>query len=139
MEDFRIILRRFYGENETTGTAILIDKNGTLLFSFHTLELPNKDNQHNISCIPEGVYPMQKEQPNEHFPYGHFSILNVPERSGILMHIANYVSQLRGCLAVGKDLLDMNGDKLLDVNYSNIVLAKIYELVTGTCVIEIKS
>jgi hypothetical protein len=64
----------------------------------YSIELPWLENMHNVSCIPEGRYVMQKrftEKRGEHLV-----VTDVPERSGILVHPANYaLEQLRGCIA----------------------------------------
>ena len=64
----------------------------------HSIELPWKDNQKNISCIPEGNYHIQfrksKKYRNLLIVYG------VPGRSWILIHPANDArKELRGCIA----------------------------------------
>jgi hypothetical protein len=59
-----------------------------------TLELPWLDNQRNISCIPAGQYPIRVEGKR-------IRVLDVPGRDGILIHVANKPSELRGCIAVG--------------------------------------
>jgi hypothetical protein len=72
-----------------------------------TLELPWKDNERKISSIPTGVYSVQWRK-DDKFPEV-LEILNVPNRSGILIHSANSVNELLGCIAVGYK----TGDKLL--------------------------
>lgn len=65
-----------------------------------TLELPWKDNRHEISCIPPGLYPVTfRESPKFKRPM--LTVGNVPDREGILIHAANHVSELRGCIALG--------------------------------------
>ena len=64
----------------------------------YSIELPWLENMHGVSCIPEERYVLQKrftEKRGEHLV-----IMDVPERSGILIHPANYaLEQLRGCIA----------------------------------------
>lgn len=64
-----------------------------------TLELAWKDNQHVISCIPEGTYKLGLHI-STHLGMC-ISILAVPNRTDILIHIANDVSELKGCIAPG--------------------------------------
>ena len=63
-----------------------------------SLELPWLNNKRNVSCIPTGLYDAEiitrKKQTN-------FLIKNVPGRSGVLVHPANYLFELRGCIAPG--------------------------------------
>lgn len=69
-------------------------------FIINTLEPAWKGNQENISCIPDGEYifvahdgPLQKDV---------WAALNVPgDRTGICLHVANWVRELKGCFAAG--------------------------------------
>ena len=76
--------------------------NGTLSFSSkmicRSIELPWKDNLRGQSCIPEGRYELI---PRSSQKYGEcIELLEVPNRSGILIHPANYaLTELRGCIA----------------------------------------
>lgn len=65
-----------------------------------TLELPWHDNAEDISCIPGGLY-LCKRIVSPHFG-DVFEIQNVPGRSHILLHKANFLSDLKGCVAVGE-------------------------------------
>lgn len=131
------VLYRHYQETETLG-ILVVYKNNKLVYSCSTIELPYKNNERNISCIPEGIYTVKKEKPNSKFNYVHFSILNVPNRSGILIHVANYVKELRGCIAVGRYFIDMNGDNILDINFSNVVMKELANILPDTFTLEIK-
>ena len=83
---------------------------------YNTLELAWKNNASKISCIPKGKYKVRKRTSAK---YGeHFHILNVPKRDFILIHAANFSSQLLGCVAIGKGLADINKDGRLDVTGS---------------------
>ena len=63
-----------------------------------TIELPWKQNAKRISCIPEGVYTLRRRY-SEKFKW-HLVLLEVPERSGILIHPANdALKELQGCIA----------------------------------------
>ncbi|MDX2190413.1 MAG: DUF5675 family protein [Bacteroidota bacterium] len=64
----------------------------------HTIELPWLDNNRGVSCIPEGVYRLQKRFV-EKFQW-HLWVQKVPNRQWILVHPANNAkAQLRGCIA----------------------------------------
>jgi len=79
--------------------------------ALHTLELPDKGNKPNISCIPEGTYKVTKRY-SPHFKKELYWLNNVPNRSFILIHSANFAgdtskgwqSQLQGCIALGKKI-----------------------------------
>lgn len=65
----------------------------------YTLELPFKDNLPNISCIPQGLYNAVKYSSPAHPDV--WEILNVPDRSAILMHVGNYAKDSKGCILLG--------------------------------------
>lgn len=68
-----------------------------------TLELPWRENQHGVSCIPAGAYAVLFRD-SLHFHRVTLHIERVPERDGIEIHPANHVEELRGCIALGKCL-----------------------------------
>ena len=57
-----------------------------------------------------------------------YEIQNVPGRSGIRFHSANYYYQLNGCIALGDRLLDINSDGKLDIANSRITITKFEEI-----------
>ena len=64
----------------------------------NTIELPWKNNETKVSCIPEGKYFMKKRY-SKKFQW-HLEVLNVKNRSLILFHSANNALQeLNGCIA----------------------------------------
>ena len=69
-----------------------------------TLELPWKDNQRSISCIPEGEYPVRIRLPRESATrdYMHLLVKDVKDRDYILFHIGNTAKDTRGCILVGQ-------------------------------------
>ena len=68
-----------------------------------TLELPYKDNQRNISCIPAGEYKVRLRLPRESATrdYIHLLIQDVSDRDYILFHRGNSAKDTRGCVLVG--------------------------------------
>lgn len=122
--------RTKYLFNETLGEGQVGD------FKFVTLELPWKNNQRRISCIPAGTYKGVKRTSPK---YGlHVHILDVPGRDLILMHNANYVTQLEGCVAVGESVKDINADGTLDVTNSVKTLKKLVSLLPDSFTIIIE-
>ena len=92
------------------------------VFLGYTLELPWRDNQHNISCVPEGTYPIQMF-PAEHWHRSVPVVMNVPNRSGIEMHVANYTKDVLGCIGFGfTRATDFIGDSInaIEILYRNI-------------------
>jgi len=88
---------------------------GSLCFEGYelaTMELPWRDNQTSISCIPVGTY---KAIPRYSNKFGnHFIVQSVPGRSYILFHKMNYFFQGRGCIGLGMYHKDINKDGNLD-------------------------
>lgn len=77
---------------------------GFLKYPLLTLELPYLDNKKNESSIPVGSYVVKRREISLGISVGigqGFEVLNVPNRSAILIHVANNQSELRGCIAVG--------------------------------------
>lgn len=88
-----ITIIRDYHPSGTNGDIYVNDH-----FICHCIELPWRDNQRQISCIPEGRYEIRKRS-TQKWP-DHIYVANVPNRSGILFHPANNAdTQLQGCIA----------------------------------------
>jgi hypothetical protein len=115
-------LKRVYLATSTPGS--IYNSLGELVCK--TLELPDKQNQRRISCIPEGTYKVVKEPPKPTRNHGHFRILNVPNRDGILMHRITYVKDLLGCIGIGSRHVDLNGDGIPDIVESSTKLEWMY-------------
>jgi hypothetical protein len=69
---------------------------------FTTLELPWKDNQKNVSCIPAGTYPVKKIY-SMRFKRNVFLLSNVPNRDAVEIHVGNTVKDIQGCILVGME------------------------------------
>jgi len=79
---------------------------GLLHERWWTVERPWKDNELRISCIPVGVYQVERhDSPSKGDCY---EILDVPERTHILIHVANWSHELMGCIAPGTGINLMN-------------------------------
>ena len=64
----------------------------------NTIELPWRENEKRVSCIPEGKYFIRKRYSNK--LKWHIEVINVKNRSLILFHPANNALQeLNGCIA----------------------------------------
>lgn len=87
-----------------------------------TLELPWKDNNKQISCIPAGTYKVIK---HNSLTFGKcFKILDVPGRSEILFHKGNFNTNTKGCILVGKDFIDINKNGTTDISASGATFEK---------------
>jgi hypothetical protein len=93
-----LIIRETFSEVSTIGKLFLDGE-----FLCDTLENPYLDNQRNISCIPEGEYPVRIRLPRESATrdYMHLLVKDVPNRDYILFHIGNSAKDTRGCILVG--------------------------------------
>ena len=88
-----ILLIRTYHAAGVNGVLLL---EGTELGK--TIELPWKNNQPRVSCIPEGRYRLRRR----HSPRfrEHFEVMDVKDRKYILFHAGNDAGkELRGCIA----------------------------------------
>ena len=100
------ILRDYQAE----ATLGICDSNGTIICK--TLERPDlgnaKDNpnttKNESSCIPEGIY-LCKRYSSQKYP-NTWEVIGVPNRSKILIHPANTVDQLLGCIAPVTSIVD---------------------------------
>jgi hypothetical protein len=91
-----------------------------------TLELPWRDNSIGRSCIPPGPgqEPVQYQAKKHESPtFGDTLWLpGLSQRSEILVHAGNYVSDTRGCILVGRSFVDIDGDSVTDVTESKATL-----------------
>jgi hypothetical protein len=122
-------LDRIAQTDQQTLGLLAIERGGTKLYHrrFRTLELPWRDNENRISCIPEGTYPAAVRYSQR---YGrHIHVQDVPGRTLILLHAGNFISDTAGCVLAGVQFADINRDGLLDVVQSGPAVARIMELV----------
>ena len=131
------VIRTIDNGIETLGSLSVMDGDD-ILFTCVTLELPWEGNTMGISCIPEGTYHARKINATIAIPYEHIYLMDVPHRSGICIHKANYVSQLKGCIAVGQDKADINKDGQLDVTKSKDTFSKLMAIVPDKFEVEVR-
>jgi hypothetical protein len=75
----------------------------------YTLELPDRDNASNISCIPAGEYNIR---PYSSERFGRtYIVKEVSGRSGILFHAGNTIADTKGCILLGETLGKLKGDR----------------------------
>ena len=140
MELRLILFRTEYGEKQTSGELYIYDENNNQHFKCKSLELPWKDNQNRISCIPEEIYAIKKHVSPT---FGNcLWVQNVKGRSEILIHAANYVGSnnpktgkpdLLGCIAPGRDFKDITNDNIKEVIYSNAALGELLDILPDEC------
>ena len=94
-----LLLRDTFTDESTIGELFV---NGERFCD--TLELPYRDNQRSISCIPTGEYKVRLRLPRESATrhYIHLLVKDVKDRSHILFHRGNTAKDSRGCILVGQ-------------------------------------
>lgn len=106
-------------EREQRTRGILI----TPGFFCHTLELPWRDNQQNISCIPAGEYECLFVKTRRIIGGSSHSywLKSVPGRTGVLQHAGTfagdkskgYRSHVLGCILLGHSIGTLKGQKAI--------------------------
>jgi len=84
-------------------------------FKCFTLELPWRDNQRGISCIPSGEYKVKIAVTPKHGRI--YKLQNVPGRTYVLIHSGNYAGDInkgykthvQGCILLGEKIGAMQG------------------------------
>jgi len=113
----KLKLIRIYGQMGTNG--YLIHEREVVC---KTIELPWKQNQPSVSCIPEGEYRIRKRRSAR---FGlHLEVVDVPNRSYILFHPANVAwKELRGCIA---PVMELSGEGM--GLYSRVAMQRLMDL-----------
>jgi hypothetical protein len=94
MKTKMLIVRDTYNATETFGKLYI---NG--VFICDTLELPWRNNERSVSCIPKGKYQVVHRQSAKY--KNHLHIIDVPGRSLILIHPGNSAKDTNGCILPG--------------------------------------
>jgi len=109
------ITRKIYTDKEAIGELRTFDGK----FGCDILELADKNNQKNISCIPKGLYLVKK---TFSLKFGFvYEVQNVPNRTAIYIHEGNYFFNSLGCILLGSLPKDINGDGYVDVQNSKLI------------------
>lgn len=79
-------------------------------WSGYTVERPWLDNQPRVSCIPQGCYRLRQRpsgvvtrSTGGQYTHG-WEVCDVPGRTYILVHPANTIDDVEGCIGPGSDL-----------------------------------
>jgi hypothetical protein len=109
---------RFAAFAECTIGRLYLDKEPL----YYTIERPWKNNTPFVSCIPAGRYPVARvDSPS----YGKDTWLidEVPDRTHILLHVANVAYNVQGCIGLGMGIYsNMSG-----VRQSRIAVEDFYD------------
>lgn len=92
----------------TLGTAELYHPAGIAKWTGFSIELPWRDNVHEISCVPEGIYVAEVVFVAK-FDMNLYLLKDVPGRNSCLIHVANWAgdvslgwhSDVEGCTGLG--------------------------------------
>lgn len=129
------LIRDVYDIEGTPGKVF--DNSGKFICT--TLERPWLNNNRNTlvppannsSCIPEGHYKVVKYHSTKYPSV--WQILNVHDRTKILFHNANNISQLLGCVSVGSEIKNFVTDNESKIKYkywntsSRLTLSKLQQ------------
>lgn len=123
------IFRQNQNDKQTVGNLFVYNKN-EIVFSCKTLELPYRNNQKEISCIPAGSYHLIKHNSKK---FGKcFSIEKVYLRTAILIHAGNTYHDTKGCILVGEKFADINKDGYPDLINSKQTLDTLLKILPNT-------
>lgn len=116
-----MLLTRFaYLEDRTLGRLECFGE------AFWTIENPWLDNKPNVSCIPEGEYQMERYDSPTH-GFNTWQFVGVPNRTYIQIHVANYASNVMGCIGLGNGVIA----NLAGVSSSRDAMDRFGELTIG--------
>lgn len=123
-------INRLYQDDCTVGILTI---NG---FKCFTLELPDLDNEKDISCIPAGRYEYYFRESPTNGPV--LELRDVPSRRYIQIHSVNHVRELRGCIGVGSSITLMDNDLIPDITNSKRTLKKLLTVAGAFGTLEIR-
>ena len=89
-----------------------------------SVELPWRDNAPFVSCIPARIYIVRWTY-SPHFGRMMYEVMDVPGRSGIRWHVANWARNLKGCIGPGRSLAKFGNPKTWGVTNSGSTLDEI--------------
>jgi len=116
-------LIRLSGDGTRTLGRLLLFNGLNPVGKWVTLELPWLNNEQKRSCIPCGKYKVILwDSPTKGLC---FKVLDVPGRDDILIHVLNWPHQTLGCIGIGNDFKDIDGDRKLDISESTIALREL--------------
>jgi hypothetical protein len=128
----RLELQRIYEDDRTIGRYQWGNK------KWCCLELPDRNNEQDESCISPGLYECEKYQSST-FKRECIRVLNVVGRTGICIHPGNYTTQILGCQLPGLYFKDIDGDGTLDVARSGDALDEMLAVLPDKFLLHIKN
>lgn len=132
------LVRDAYFKFGTYGHIVYSPKPPEILHTWYTVERPWLGNQHIISCIPLGTYRVSKYL-SPHLGYEVW-LLEVSGRDKIEVHIADYPTDVEGCIGIGRYLGPSYKPYIpLMVNDSKLAFADFMSLMNELTTITIKN
>lgn len=126
-----ILINRDFGDSkQSLGVCYIKDDKGNVIFKSECIERGWLDNKKNISCIPQGEYLVTLEY-SDRFKKDLYEIKGVDGRAECKFHAANYARQLNGCIALGKNRVDIDKDGDIDVTSSKNTMKAFHEAMDG--------
>lgn len=123
----KVLINRFkITNNYSLGDCYIKHPCGRVEYIGKVLERGWRNNQRNISCVPEGTYDLVLEYSNR-FRKDLWELKGVPNRSECKFHVANYWRQLNGCLSLGNKHVDIDHDGDPDVTSSRLTMDKFHK------------
>ena len=111
MNNYLLLQREMYTSYGIFGSLMLVFGDNTPSITLaKTLERTWLNNEVNESCIPQGVYLLEPAHYNRG-GYDTVRLVDVPDRSDILIHIGNWQHNSLGCILVGSEIAILS-DKL---------------------------
>lgn len=99
------IIRTLYSDIGVLGILKIGDSD------YRTLELPDKNNRRNISCIPIGTYYGQVRKSRK--KGWCIQLQKVTNRTAIQLHAGNRLKDTQGCILVGTDYIRTEQEYIL--------------------------
>lgn len=122
----QVIITRYEVEfNYSLGMCFIKHAPNSAEYIGASLERGWRNNQNNVSCVPEGTYPLKYEY-SPRFRKHLWELYDVPGRSECKFHAANYWKQLNGCISLGNKHIDINADGDPDVTSSRDTMNKFH-------------
>jgi len=114
------LVRYAYFDDRVLG---VLSHDGT---EYYTIEKPCKENKPYVSCIPEGEYTLTRVD-SPKFGANMWEVSAVPDRTHILVHVANYSRDVVGCIGLGQGVFANLGG----VSSSRAAVQQFYEQTEG--------
>ena len=120
----QLLLSRLVDDgSQTVGYMTMFEDIFKPLEKFCTIEQQWEDNKRNISCIPAGKYICIVRYSDKY--KRHLIVKDVYGRKLILLHWGNYNHNTKGCILIGTNFADINGDGETDITASKKAFSRL--------------